>query len=90
MDGIEIKLPIFNGNGMEDPKKHWFLFDVIWIVWQIRNKNAKKAQLITMLRGHALDWYMKFSIVLVGFVPKTLNEIQLGLIDEFKKLNSES
>ena len=33
---------------------------------------------------------MKFSIVLVGFVPKTLNEIQLGLIDKFKKMKSES
>ena len=37
-----------------------------------------------------LDWYMKFYIVLVGVVPKTLNEIRIGLIDEFKKLKSES
>ena len=33
---------------------------------------------------------MKFSIVLVGVVPKTLNEIRLGLIDEFKNLKFES
>ena len=42
------------------------------------------------LRGRALDWYMKFFIVPVGVVPKTLNEIQLRLIDEFKKPKSES
>ena len=46
--------------------------------------------MITTLRGRALDWYMKFSIVPVGVVPKTLNEIQLRLIDEFKKPKSES
>ena len=33
---------------------------------------------------------MKFSIVPVGVVPKTLNEIRLGLIDEFKKPKSKS
>ena len=33
---------------------------------------------------------MNFSIVLVGVVPKTLNEIQLNLIDEFKKPKFES
>ena len=46
--------------------------------------------MITTLRGCALDWYMKFSIVPIGVVPKTLNEIRLGLIDEFKKPKSES
>ena len=43
-----------------------------------------------MLQGPALDWYMKFFIVPVGVVPKTLNEIQIRLIDGFKKSNSES
>ena len=33
---------------------------------------------------------MKFSIVLLGVVPKTLNAILLGLIDEFKKPKFES
>ena len=42
------------------------------------------------LRGRAVDWYMNFSIVPVGVVPKTLNDIPLGLIDEFKKLKYES
>ena len=46
--------------------------------------------MIMTLWGRALDWYMNFYIVLVGVVPKTLNEIRLRLIDEFKKLKSES
>ena len=29
MAGIEIKLPIFNGNGLEDQEKHWFLCDIV-------------------------------------------------------------
>ena len=33
---------------------------------------------------------MKFSIVLVGVVSKTLNEIHVGLIDGFRKPKSES
>ena len=33
---------------------------------------------------------MKFSIVPVGLVQKILNEIHLGLIDEFKKPKFES
>ena len=90
MVGTDIKLPIFNANGLEDLKQHWFQCEYVWIVKQIQDKNIKKGQMITTLRGRALDWYMKFSTVLVGVVPKTLNEIRLRLIDEFKKLNSES
>ena len=90
MVGTDIKLPIFNGNGLEDPEQHWFLGDTVWIVRQIQDENIKKEQMITTLWGHVLDWYMKFSIVPVGVVPKTLNEIRLGLIDEFKKSKSKS
>ena len=32
MDGDEIKLPIFNENGLEYPKQHWFLCEVVWTV----------------------------------------------------------
>ena len=28
----DIKLPIFNENGLEDPEKHWFLCEVVWTV----------------------------------------------------------
>ena len=32
MAGDDIKLPIFNGNGLEDPEQHWFICEVVWIV----------------------------------------------------------
>ena len=75
MDGIDIKLPIFNGNGLEDPEQHLFLCEAVWTVRQIQDENIKKAQMITTLRGLTFEWYMKFSIVLVGVVYKMLNEI---------------
>ena len=30
MAGSDIKLPIFNGNGLKDLEKNWFLYEVIW------------------------------------------------------------
>ena len=42
------------------------------------------------LRCHALNWYMKFSVVLVGIPHKKLDQIRMRLLDEFKKPNSES
>ena len=88
MAEANIKLPIFNGNGLEDLEQHWFLCEAIWTVQQIQDENIKKAHMITTLRGHALDWYMKCSIVPVGFVLKTLDEIRVGLIAEFRKPKS--
>ena len=29
MAGIDIRLRTFNGNGVEDPEKHWFLCEAI-------------------------------------------------------------
>ena len=55
-----------------------------------RMRISRKAQMIMTLRGRALDWYMKFSIVPIGFVPTTLNGIQVGLIDEFRNPKSKS
>ena len=49
MVGFDIKLPIFNGNGLEDPKQHWFLCEFIWIMRQIQDENIKRAQMITTL-----------------------------------------
>ena len=57
---------------------------------QIQDENIKKAQMITTLQDHALDWYMKFSIVPVGVIPKAFNDILVGLIDEFRKPKSKS
>ena len=37
MSGSDIKLPIFNGNGLEDAEQYCFLFEVFWIVWQVQD-----------------------------------------------------
>ena len=66
MPAIDIKFPIFNGNGLEDLEKHWFLRESVWAMLQVQDNKIKKEQLITTLRGRVLDWYMKFSIVPVG------------------------
>ena len=55
MAGTYIRLPTFNGNGREDPKKHWFLCEVVWMVRFVHNADIKKGQMIMTLRGHALD-----------------------------------
>ena len=51
MAGSDIKLPIFNGNGLEDPEKHWFLCEVVCNVARIspcyRGRNGS-----LMLIGH--------------------------------------
>ena len=49
--------------------------DVVWTVWQIQDENIEKAHMIMTLQDRALDWYMKFSIVPVGVLQKTLNDI---------------
>ena len=46
--------------------------------------------MITTLRGRALDWYMKFSVVVARIPKKTLDKIWTGLIYEFNKPKSES
>ena len=90
MVGADIKLPIFNGNRLEDLEQHWILYEAYLDYEADPGWEYHKAKMIMTLRGHALDWYMKFSIVPVKVVPKTLNEIWLGFIDEFKKVNYES
>ena len=75
MAGTDIKFLMFNGNGLEDPEQHWFLCESVWILQWIQDEDIKKAQMVTTLGIHALDWYMKFSIVLVGVAQKNLDQI---------------
>ena len=65
MAGNDIKFLIFNGNGLEDLKKHWFLYEAIWTMRHVQDEAIKKGQTITTLSGHALDWYMNISMVLI-------------------------
>ena len=85
-----MKLPIFHGNGTDDPKKYWFFCEVIWTTRQTVDDDFKKIQLTTTLRGHALDWYMRFMMVPQVGTTKTLDEICKGLFEEFKKPKSKS
>jgi len=58
----------------------------VWRVKQVNDVDMKAAQVVTTFRDRALNWFMKFS----RGQPKTLNEIQMALIVEFKKPKSES
>ena len=83
-----MKLPLFHGNKTDDPEQYWFLCEAVWIVRQDTDKDVKKGQLATTLRGRALDWYMKFIQVPMGTPTKTLDEVRRGLIEEFQKPKS--
>ena len=90
MGGDDVKLPLFHGNETEDPKKYWFLCEVVWTVKQALDDDAKKGQLVMTLRGHALDWFMKFVQVPTGTPTMTMAEIRKGFIEEFIKMKSEA
>ena len=85
-----MNLPMFHGNDTHDPEQYWFLCDTFWTTRKTTDDNVKKSQLETTLRGHALNWYMRFIQVLQGTIAKTLDEIQKGLLEEFKKPKSEA
>ena len=89
-EGDDAKLPLFHGNGIEDVEQYQFLCEAVWIVKQILDDDINKGQLEKTLRGRALDWFMKFVQVLTGTPANTLAEIRKGLIEEFKKLESEA
>ena len=66
MAGEDIRLPTFNGNGVEDLEKHRFLCEAVWTIHQVQNEDIRKAQMIMTLQGRALDWFMNFFIVPQG------------------------
>jgi hypothetical protein len=84
----ETRLPIFRGDGFEDPDQHWFLCEAVWNIKSVTYEAIKRTQFNTTLRDHALSWYMKLVQGLAQ--PKPLNEIKNVLIAEFKKHKSES
>ena len=75
MAGDKMKLPIFNGNGTDDPKQYWFLCEPIWTTRKTVDDDVKKSQLATTLRGRALEWFMRFTWVPQGGTAKTLDDI---------------
>ena len=83
MEGDDLKLPLFHGNGTEYLEQYWFLCELVWTVKQVQDEYIKKGQLVTNFRCHALDWYMKFMQFPAGNQQKTLEEMRTGLIVEF-------
>lgn len=53
-----MKMPIFRAMGIEDPKKVWFVVDVVWKSQQVIDDGLKKAQLVTTLQDRALSLYI--------------------------------
>ena len=90
MVGADIRLPTFNGNIIEYSEQHWFLYEVVWMVRLVHNTYIRKAQMITTLRGHALDWFMNFCAASAGTPQNTLDEIRATMIPKFRKPKSES
>jgi hypothetical protein len=84
----EMRLPIFRGDGSEDPDQHWFLCESVWNIKIVTNKAVKRTYFSTTLRDRALSWYMNLFQGLSQ--PKPLNQIKNALIAEFKKPKSES
>lgn len=81
-----MKIPAFRGAGLEDPEQHWFLCEAMWNVKQVIDNDIKMVQLRTTLRNRALNWFMKY----YNGQNRTLAEVSIALINEFKKLKSES
>ena len=42
MVGDDVKLPMFHGNGTEDPKQYWFLSEAVWTIKQVQDEDMKK------------------------------------------------
>ena len=76
MVGDDAKLPLFHGNGTEDPEQYWFLCEAVWNIKETMDDEVKKGQLVMTLRCHALDWFIKFVQVPTGAPAKTLDEVR--------------
>jgi hypothetical protein len=84
----EMRLPIFRGDGFEDPNQHWLLCEAVWNIKNITDEVVKRNQFSTTLRDHMLSWYMK---LVQGIAqPNPLNDIKNALFAEFKKPKSKS
>jgi len=46
----EMRLPIFRGDGYEDPEQHWLLCEVVWSIKQVTDEDVNATHFITTLR----------------------------------------
>ena len=66
MEGGDAKLPLFHGNGTDNPEQYWFLCEAVWTVKQTMDDEVNKGQLETSLQGRPLDWFLKFVQIPIG------------------------
>jgi hypothetical protein len=61
MTGVDntLRLLEFQVVESEDPEKHLFICETIWVAKNIEDEAVKIAQLVKTFRGRALVWYMK-------------------------------
>ena len=52
-------IPIFEGD--EDPRRHWFICETIWVANDVDNEDKQMHQFTAGLRKRALTWYMNFT-----------------------------
>jgi hypothetical protein len=83
-----IRLPEFQGESTEYPKKHLLICAKIWEAKQIIDEDTKLTQLAITLRYRALDWYMSLDINNAPGMTMTLVDIKKLLINDFQKPSS--
>jgi len=42
----EMRLPIFRGDGYEDPEQHWFLCEVVWSIKKVTDELLRELSLV--------------------------------------------
>jgi hypothetical protein len=91
MAGVDptIRLPEFRGEGSEDPEKHLFICENIWVAKKITDEDTKVAQLAITFRDHTLDWYMGLTVNSPQGAPTTVADVKKALINEFQRPSSE-
>ena len=56
-----INLPVFKGEGSEEPEQFWFVVRAVREAHGVTEDNIKKATLVSALQDHGLTWYIKYS-----------------------------
>jgi hypothetical protein len=84
-----IRLPEFQGDKSDDPEKHLFICEEIWVEKKIIDEDRKVAQLEITFRESVLDSYMGLVTNNPMGTPTTVAEVKRQLINEFQKPSSE-
>lgn len=80
-------MPIFKGQGLEDPNQFWFVIEAVWKAKKINDEDMNKSQVVTVLQDRALPWYIKY---ITTNPVASLAVMKNALNTEFKKPKSQS